>query len=680
MQDFFDDGFEQETSLKSFFNVKTKKDKLEWLNIVKDKLLDESKQRTESQREKLLAYMGKDQYHYTKDSRQLNDPEFRKRRRVKKFIIPHINDIIETKISQMTRLKTDINVLPTHDEYSDRGAAKVSKLVIRNIFERQHLDEKMTEVQRHTRIFGESYVKICYNNDIGDLDPDYVEAKNMGIKMDSIKRLGDVELKQYLPWRVLLQRKDNIDDVDYYFCYDIVEKDKVEAEYSNLKITEEETGVTFFDTSDLQERHLEDHVLVWEFYHKKTKFLPNGAHIKFTSNNILEDNEYPYSMDCLNIERLTDVDVPGYLNGVSKLEYALPMQKRYDDLSTLIAKNIYLLAHPKWMLPKGAAKMEHLGNDNTIVQYSGPVPPGVVQVQPNPGEVYSFRENIKNELQVILGSHGISRGEIPKGITASSALQFLNELESERASSEIAKHGNFIRSIAKKVLSVAGDYYKPDDGRLLRVVGRDNAANIRHFDTAVLSKEYDVKFENSSGFPETMAAKKQRALEVMQYNPNVLDPERWVSVLEFGEMDRLVSITTNATDSAESEMEDILAGNLDVPEPEIYEDLVAKLKVYYYKIQARPFKEESSNEIYARVMRQIYVAEKLVLQKAKYSPIVSAQLANIKLFPVSSSLYQEAQQVVMSMGQRQAEVQGAANRGEPTDSSIPGEEDDTIKR
>ena len=129
-------------NLESYFKVDKKDDdsKLEWLNTVMQALLSESVDRTEAQRKFLKGYLGRDSRDYL-EHRDTYDTEYRRRRRVKKFRIPHIYDIVETKVSQMNRLRPDIDVLPAHDEYSDRGAAKVAKAVVRNIFEQQNLDE-----------------------------------------------------------------------------------------------------------------------------------------------------------------------------------------------------------------------------------------------------------------------------------------------------------------------------------------------------------------------------------------------------------------------------------------------------------------------------------------------------------------------------------------------------------
>lgn len=670
------------SSIESFFKIKDKKKEelVRWLNLTKDALLDESQSRTESQRRNLKAYMGLDSTDEIVRS-DYRDLDSTRRRRIRKFRIPHLHDITETKVSQMTRLKPDVEVLPANDEFTDRGAAKVARAIIKQIFTQQELDDKLIKLHRHKEIFGESYLFVNFNRDIGDLDPDYVAARDAGIEYpkDAPKRIGDVEYSVELPWRVLLQRKENIDDVDYYFRYKLVPKDEILAKHPKAEQVLDgisDMGEYIFDINSMEDVFVEDHVAVWEFVHKRTEEVPEGARILFCSDYILEESAYPFNMDEFNFIRLTDIDIPGYLNGVSKYEYALPIQKMYDDLSTLISKNIYLTAHAKWVLPTGSVRqIEQLGNDNTVIQYSGPVPPQLLQVAPNPNEVYAYRENVKNEMQIVMGSHGISRGEVPKGITASSALQFLNELESERASSDISKHANAVKEIAKKTISVAADNYKMDDGRMVRIVGKNNSNLIKHFDSAVLSRPYDIRFDSSDGFPETKAARTERLLNMMQRYPQLFTPERWEQLLEVGNTERAAKLATAAVEAADSENEDLLSG-IEVADPEIYQDHITHWRSHTKAMQSRSFAEEADNEIIERFLEHLEYTELLMVEKAKTNALFAAELANLKLFPITAGAQKAAQAVVKSRAQQEAEVQGQANRGEPVTGQIPGEDTD----
>jgi len=326
------------------------------------------------------------------------------------------------------------------------------------------------------------------------------------------------------------------------------------------------------------------------------------------------------------------------------------------------------MAHAKWVMPRGACKIEQLGNDNTVIQYQGAVPPQMIQVQPNPPEVYTLRQEMKQELQILFGSHGISRGAIPKGITASSALQFLNELENERSTTDIAKHGFLIRDLAQMTIAVAGDYYSSDDGRLMRIVGRNNSYLIKAFDAAHLHKSYDIRVDLSTGVPEMKSAKIERTLEALQRNPTMLPPERWEELLDLGSEEKRITLTAAAIQAADAENEDMLAGE-GVHPPERWEDHVLHWDSHVRFMQTRSFKE-STPEVKEDFEEHLFITERAIIEKMQLNPLFQAQVAQLKLFPLFAH---EEFTVPASAQQQEALVQGQANRGEQVSGNIPAQ-------
>ena len=314
-----------------------------------------------------------------------------------------------------------------------------------------------------------------------------------------------------------------------------------------------------------------------------------------------------------------------------------------------------------------AAKIDSLGNDNTVVQYQGPVAPQMVQTSPNPPEAYAFRDKLLDEMNSIYAVHGVSRGQPPQGVTAGIALQFLNEQEAERASSEVAKTLAFIKKVAFKTLSVAGDYYEAEDGRLLRILGKDNRYLIRHFDAADLSKAYDIRVQNGNPLSETKAGKISRVIEVLQYAPpGTLSGERIVELLDLGDVDKTTTLITEAVRAAESENEDLLTGQ-PVADPEPHEDHIVHWRVHTKRMQRRDFKEEVPPEIREIFKEHVTMTEFLMVQKAKENPLFQAKLAQLDLFP----LYYREGFTPASAQQQEATVQGQANRGESVTGQIP---------
>ena len=678
--DSFDDFNEytnSEVQEKPFFKVlkSGKKEELkDWLCSVSQALMSESEERARVQRENLMLYRGVT--FDRKMERSIDrDRNIRKLSKMQKFVVNHLYDLTETKVSQMNRIKPAVEVMPVNDEWQDRASAKVVKFINDHLWRENEIDNKRIEMHRQARIFGESFMFITWNQEKGDLHPAYVQARDAGLdvekdkKLQKLKTVGDVEYSVEMPWRVFLQRKEKFCDSEYVFRVSIKPTEELKEEYKGKNIDDNEEFYTF-DADNLTESFIEKHNIVVEFWHKKTKYVPNGYYAKFVMSDLLETNENPKELmhGRLPIVRLTDLDVPGVLNGVSRYETIASIQGMHNNLSTLIAKNIYLTAHAKWVMPRGAAKIEQLGNDSTVIQYQGPVPPQMIQATPNTPEVYQFRNQLKEEMQVIYGSHGISRGEVPKGITAASALQFLNELENERATSDIAKDSFLIKDIAKIGIAVAGAFYEVEDGRMVRIVGENNKFLIRHFDTAHLHKPYDIRFDNSTGLPETKSAKIQRILDAMQRNPNMVTPERWETLLELADTEKLSTLATEAVKAADSIVEDIMAGR-EVAPLEDWHDLIIHWEAYVKSMQGRAFNEEANPEIRAKMKDHLFWTEEAMIDKAAKNPEFEAKLATLTLFPV---FMHTNYFVPRSREQQIAMVQGQTNRGAEVTGMIPG--------
>ena len=675
---FFDDmgdGYTDKIQAKPFHSINKKDDKevLDWCNKITEALEKESISRNATMRHNLQVYRGIYQTSGKSSlSRRVDNPL---KNKVNKFVVNHLHDMTETRISQLTKVKPGINVLPSNDEYQDRSAARAVKYLINHLWYINNIDEIRQKMLRNAFIFGESYCFVLWDKYKGDLHPGYVRARDMGIDMgfEEDIHVGDISYEIEVPWRVLLQRKKNIKDVDYCFRVSVESTETLKKEYPDkekqIKLTE---NVKLFDTQQMVETLLEDQTIVYEMFHKKAKHCQKGYYVKFTKDVILEKSMLPFSHGQLPFIRMTDMDMPEKLNGISAYEHAAPIQRMHDNLSTLLAKNIYLMGHAKWVMPRGACKIDSLGNDNTIIQYQGPLAPQMIQVRPNPPEAYAFRNQLRDELGQIYGIQGVSRGAPPQGITAAVALQFLNEQEQERNSTTVIKHNDMIKDIAKMTVAVCGDYYDPEDGRMLRIVGKSNKYSIKHFDSANLSKSYDIRLELGSGIPESKAGKLQRIVEVMQMKPDLLSNERWIDLLDLGSSEKMHSLISVSLRSAESENEDILQGKF-TADPEDFEDHIIHWKVHSKAIQDRTFKEECPPAYRQELLEHIAIHEYLMVEKAQQNPLFQAKLAELPLFPIFPNGF-----TPLSKEQQTLIVQGQSNKGEQVTGQIPGEDKSEI--
>ncbi|HEY5689538.1 MAG TPA: hypothetical protein VIS27_14630 [Yeosuana sp.] len=573
----------------------------------------------------------------------------------------------------MTRVKPAVDVLPSNDEYDDKVAAKAVALLLKHIMYINNTDSMIQKLHRHRLIFGEGFLEVGYDKNLGDLSPKYVAAKRKN-KLDKEDiRIGDVSFTHQLPWNVLLENINDYSKLKSVIIKELCDIDELKDEFpekaGELKLDKMSTS---FNISTLRDESIGNNVMVYNFYYKADKHCPEGRHIKMVGNIILKDEDLGYSHGGLPILRLTDLDIPGMLHGVSRYSQVLILQNAHNNLSQSIMKNEFLLSAPKWMMPKGACKIEQLGNGRTIVQYQGAVPPQLVQMNPTSPTSLALRDNIMGEIGMIFGVHQVSRGEPPKGITAAVALQFLNEQETERSISDIAKHNNLVVELHRMAVSVAGDYYDVDDGRLLRVLGKNNRHMVTQFDASNLHKDYDIRMQNSTALPQSKSAQMERIIQTMQYAPDLFTPDRWAELLEFGAVDKMHTLITEAINSAESEEEDILNG-MPVNEPQEWEDHIVHLRSHYKKLQSRSFKEETPVELREAFIEHVKVTEMLADERAQKNPLFASKLAQIEQYPI----FWDAP-VPMSAEHAGAVVQGETNQGLPVSAQMPATEADII--
>ena len=229
----FDEEFDSDVvskEVKPYHTVKNKsdKEKLEWLNAVSSALEKQALHRNRECRKNLEAYRGisrKQVSRRDRSDKQLFNAS-------NKFVVNHLHDMTETKVSQMCRMKPHVDILPTNDEFEDKNAAKAVKLLVNHLWYINDMDTTIQQMQRNARIFGESFLFIEWDKHAGDLHPIWVAARDGKIDLDEYDqegqqildsegkpqkidigkpiKTGDIKYSVEVPWRVFLQRKKSL--------------------------------------------------------------------------------------------------------------------------------------------------------------------------------------------------------------------------------------------------------------------------------------------------------------------------------------------------------------------------------------------------------------------------------------------------------------------------------------
>jgi hypothetical protein len=620
-----DDGVNDNANAqKPLFTVDQSDEKalLNWCTAELSFMQQRSLERLMEMRQNISRYEGL--YYVEPDQRQGRDRGNYVRinpfaRRYQKFIVNHLRDVTEARVSRLTKYKPSIAVVPNTNEYEDKVDARVAKKLIDWLWYQNEIESLRTKAIRIAEVTGEAYLFTLWNPKMGplsklaqmneggvaeipvldDVGNPELDAEGQPITFKGELRVGDIEYRLYPPMQVLLDPKERVEDCDWVITVDRVSVDELRAEYPNKadKIKEEDVDV-YSDMDRQRQNQIKHQCFKYTLYHRPTPYLPKGKEIVFTESALLKAIDYQYwdaekqeLPGVLPFVRYVCDEAPNKLHGISIYRSLKPLQDHINTLYTMIVRGQILAAHPKWMMPKGACKLESLGNDITIAQYTGPIAPQLVTFNPTSPELFSFAQTVKQDLQQLSGVFGNSRGEPPAGIKSGVALQFLAEQENERFNLSVQRLQNNDRQLAYLTLLIASLKYEDSDERIIQSVGMGTGLDeqVINFQVDQLRKDFDIRLQNSSSLPESKAARIQTILDLAQNFPDQVPAEQVLEMIGMAAGDKFIDQSTIAVSSAESENEIIMSDGVQV-EPEKWENHIQHWKVHYRVLQEGRFK------------------------------------------------------------------------------------------
>lgn len=538
-------------------------------------------------------------------------------------LVGHIYDLTEQRVSRLASYKPAFDVAPTHNEESDRITARLMKPILDAVARNNNLDFLIQEIQRWASVFGEVFAGVDWDKSMGDKD----EKGNF---------IGDVRIYTKEPFFVFYEPKVDWRKVSFITEIDeIIHVEEARKKFNLPELKPEGINTLYSFSVDDDGMKAADEVVVYRIIYKPSVYLPNGLVCRVIGKHVVEiqTEKYPWSHNDFPYERHTDIDVPGRVFPMSFYNYLIPMQSTYNKLTALINRNIMLTAHPKWMAQKGSVDMKALGNTAGIALYNPGAPkPELMTFNSVNQDTYTFRSDMRSEMQTVSGIQGVSRGSPPAGARAASMLKFYEEQEVQRSSTIIGKHNTLIRKILTKAGGVVGDHYPEQPNRLIRVVGKQNRYKILRLTQEKISSNYDVIIQNSTGFSESKSGRIEEIGFFQQNLPGFLKPAQIADILEIAQPQKAYDITTGALNNAEEENSDFVDG-LSVGAPIVSDDHVTHWDTHLVFMQSESFKR-LPKRYQDGLINHVKVHEMFMEHMREKSPMIAQQIDSLPNFPV----------------------------------------------
>lgn len=658
------------SKLTPFWPVFVKKDEkgiIDWLMENKGILEEEQGPRAENQLGNIRFYNGMQMLQSDRGIKAI-DQDSRPITKNAMFVMNHARDFINQSTNRICSFKPEVKCLPWSNEYTDKLGARFSKRVVDNLFYQHNFTDIYEDIVREGYICGESFLFTLFDPFAGDLDKRFDEIKAMGVNglkttewgeqlfttetgeeipLELVKRVGEVVYEQPLPWFVLQEPQFRWKDVNYIYKGRVRHMDEVRAENRGVSFT---TGD--FSRSNNKSGvygpgfSYGEYTIEWEFFHRGHRFLDKGAYCKFTEDGtLLKFEDLPYSHRKLPVSRFTNYTDPMSAHGISIFEDLKPPLILYNKLMNLMYRNIAIGAHPKMMVSEGSCNINSLANGPLVVEYQWPQKPELMTFNTIGGEVFSVTDRIMGDASKFSGTFGISRGENMPNARAASILNFYEEQEEKHATSQVKKAGYFIEDVAGKSLGTAGDYYEADDGRTIRILGKNNQYKIRKIDDVTkLSGPYDVRSERTTAMSESPQGRIDQITSLSTIplaqkgngapEAGLFTREQVLRMIQLEDTPTFFEMATAAVERAESENEDLFEG-IPVDEPYEWQAHVIDWNVHFQFMQSREFSDTQGvpEEVREAFLDHMRVHEQFMYKKAQGSLAMAQELSTNTYFP-----------------------------------------------
>lgn len=289
-------------------------------------------------------------------------------------------------------------------------------------------------------------------------------------------------------------------------------------------------------------------VAEYELWHRPTTLYPHGlvARVLGDSSPVLVEKEdeglpgpLPYRTQdgtpLFPFMHGVYEDLGGRMNGRGALEVVLNKNDQLNQLDSMAQLCEQRMANPVWLEPKGAEVKSFTGEPGLVVKYNPNVAGGNAKPERIPGanipnSLFTRRDQIKADIEELVGTYDVLKGQKPAGIDAFSALNLLKEMSESRFGPAMAARAEVYRGWYKLAIEIERQF-GPEE-RIKAAMRPNRSWTFQKFKKANLTGAIDIIVEDGSQLPKTALGKRAaiehgKNLGVL----NVMDPEQAYEVM-----------------------------------------------------------------------------------------------------------------------------------------------------
>jgi hypothetical protein len=450
-----------------------------------------------------------------------------------RIVVNQTRRIIRKEISRLTAQKPNAFVVPASSEDADVFAAQAGEQIWDSLWRRLKFNRVLREAVFWQAVCGNGFIKSYWDATKKDVDSD---------------QSGDISIHNVTPFHLFAPDLmcTEIEDQPYLIQAQVKSKAWVQQNFnidtSNSKLEsideglENVLGVTKNDNKKDETTLLE--VWVKPGYLPE---LPEGGMFTIASNQVVQGfDSWPYEHGQYPFSKLDSIPTGKFYTS-SIIEDLIPLQKELNRSRSQLIESKNKMSKPQLVAEKGAVDPKKITSEpGLVIQYNvGFQPPQPLPLQSLPSYVTEEINRLYTDMSDISGQHEVSNGSTPPGVTAATAISFLQEQDE----SLIATHYSSIEEAIEKIAGQSLGYVKMywDEARTVKIVGIDGTFDVQTFKGADLRSNTDIRVEAGSALPTSRAAKQAFIMDLMKMG--FIPPDEGLEIMEVGGLNRIYERT-----------------------------------------------------------------------------------------------------------------------------------------
>lgn len=471
--------------------------------------------------------------------------------------INRLESIIRTEMARLTSQKPSASVMPASADDEDMFAAMAGEQVWECQYRRRNFHQHFSDAAFWVSITGNGFIKTYWDDTAWDTEAEVN---------------GDIIFESVSPFNLLVPdlRQTDIEQQSYVINVYTKTPEWLYMAYERELAGVDLQGKVDADNEIIEEGYLDlssaqrpdpNKCVVYEFW-IKPNMIPTcreGGHVVMVDDVLVSYVKgTPYKHNQFPFAHIGHIHT-GKFYRRSVLNSLNELQIEYNSIRTQLNDARKKMAKPQLMAEKGSITGSRMTNETGVIidvrqGFRFPTPLPLSEI---PSYVMQLPNQILVDFEDISGQHQVSKGNVPPGVTAATAISYLQEKDDSYLVPTYQSVEMASEKIAKQTLSLAVQMW--DVPRLIKIVGEEGSFDTMFLSGSDIESGTDIRIEPGSALPQSKAARQAFIMDLM--DRQYVSPEEGLELLEIGGAQKLMDQLRN--DKRQAQRENVRMKNLD---------------------------------------------------------------------------------------------------------------------